>query len=135
MALITWNEKMSVGVAELDRHHQRLIALINSLHDAMTTGKGRDIIGSILEELVKYTVYHFGAEEKLMTLHKYVGYVSHKAEHEKFVLKASDLLAQHKSGNIAVTIPVMQFLRDWLNGHIMGTDKKYGPFFNSKGVN
>ena len=26
------------------------------------------------------------------------------------------------------------FNKDWLDKHILGTDKKYGPFLNSKGV-
>jgi len=28
----------------------------------------------------------------------------------------------------------MNFLSDWLKTHIVGSDKKYGPFFNSKGL-
>ena len=28
---------------------------------------------------------------------------------------------------------IMRFLKEWLVGHIMGTDKRYGQFLNSKG--
>jgi len=28
----------------------------------------------------------------------------------------------------------MNFLKDWLTKHILAVDKKYGAFFNSKGV-
>jgi hemerythrin len=28
----------------------------------------------------------------------------------------------------------MEFLREWLKTHIAGSDKKYGPYFNSKGL-
>ncbi len=28
----------------------------------------------------------------------------------------------------------MAFLKDWLQDHIMGSDKKYAPFLNGKGV-
>ena len=39
-----------------------------------------------------------------------------------------------KSGQAKVTMDIMRFLKDWLEMHIKGTDKKYGPFFNSKGL-
>jgi len=28
----------------------------------------------------------------------------------------------------------MDFLKPWLSNHIMGSDKKYTPFLNAKGV-
>jgi hemerythrin len=37
-------------------------------------------------------------------------------------------------GEMVMTVEVMTFLKDWLAGHIKGTDKKYGPFLSAKGV-
>jgi hemerythrin len=34
----------------------------------------------------------------------------------------------------AQSMEVMEFLKNWLNDHILGTDKKYGPHLASKGV-
>ena len=34
MSLIQWDDSYSVGVAELDAQHQRLIQMINELNDA-----------------------------------------------------------------------------------------------------
>jgi len=55
MALITWNAALSVGVKEIDDQHKKLIDLVNQLNDAMHAGKGRDVLGAVLAELVKYT--------------------------------------------------------------------------------
>jgi methyl-accepting chemotaxis protein/hemerythrin len=39
-----------------------------------------------------------------------------------------------KSGKAKVTMEIMRFLKDWLIGHIQGTDKKYTQFLNGKGI-
>jgi len=36
--------------------------------------------------------------------------------------------------DLSLTIDVMNFLSDRLKKHIMGTDKKYAPFFQEKGL-
>ena len=36
---ISWNDKISVGIQEIDEQHKRLVALINNLYDAMVEGK------------------------------------------------------------------------------------------------
>lgn len=132
MPLINWDDSMSVGIARFDEHHKKLVSMMNQLHDAMSSGKGNDVIGLILTELVKYTQYHFAEEEKLMTLHKYPELAKHRAEHAALTQKALELLEQQKNGKLAITIPVMFFLRDWLSTHIKGTDKAYGPFLNKE---
>ena len=38
------------------------------------------------------------------------------------------------SGKLTVSSEVMKFLQDWLNKHIKGTDMKYSPFLNEKGI-
>ena len=52
MALITWSSMFSVGVAEIDNQHKKLVELINQLNDAMHAGKGADVMGKVLSELV-----------------------------------------------------------------------------------
>ena len=59
---------------------------------------------------------------------------AHKKAHRDLVEKVLAFEAGLKSGRAKVTMEIMRFLKDWLVGHIMGTDKRYGPFLNSKGV-
>ena len=126
MALITWSNMLSTGIIEQDNQHKRLIDLINQLNDAMKAGKGNEVLGKVLSELVNYTVTHFGYEEKLMAQYKYEDTPAHKAEHAKFVQTAGDLKKKFESGNAVITVEIMNFLRDWLTNHIMKTDKKLG---------
>lgn len=134
MAYMAWDEKYSVGVKEIDFQHQKLIELVNNLHEAMKQGKGKDMMSKVLQTLIDYTASHFGTEEKYMTEFKYPQFSSHKLEHEKFVKKVLDFQNDYNSGKLAITLDVMTFLKDWLVSHIQGTDKKFGPFFNEKGL-
>jgi hemerythrin len=134
MALIDWNDKLSVNIKEVDSEHKKLIGMINELHSAMGSGKGKDAMGKILTGLVEYTKTHFSYEENLMQKHSYPGYLSHKGLHDALTKQVLDLQGKFQDGKALVTVEVMNFLKDWLTNHIQNTDKKYGPFFNGKGV-
>lgn len=134
MALFTWNASYSVGISEIDQHHQQLMDMVNELNAAMLDKKGKEVVGGILGKLINYTAMHFAFEEKLMSEHGYPEYAEHKAKHDKMVGKVLSLQKDVDSKKLTVTADVMKFLQDWLNKHIMGTDKKYGPFLNEKGV-
>jgi hemerythrin len=134
MALITWNESLSVNIAEIDRQHKKLIGMVNDLNDAMKVGKGKEVLGEIVRGLVSYTVTHFRAEENYFDRYGYPETDAHKKEHAAFIEKVTDFKDKFESKNLFLTIEVMNFLSDWLKNHIMGTDKKYSRFFNEKGV-
>ena len=134
MAMMQWDESMSVGIVVFDRHHQRLIALINQLDDAMSVGKGKDVLGKILTELISYTDYHFSAEERIFGQYAYPDAQSHVRAHVNLTQKVVDLKIKFDSGRTIISLETMNFLKDWLNNHIMKTDKMYGPFLNSRGV-
>ncbi len=134
MPLITWSEKYSVAVKDFDQQHQKLITLINDLHDAMKAGKAKSILEGILDELESYTEYHFKAEEDMMKKHAYPELENQKTQHAGFVTKIKEFQTQFKSGKTSVSLEISNFLRDWLINHINGTDKNYGSFFNQKGV-
>jgi len=136
MAFFEWNDQYSVGVANVDEQHKKLVGYLNDLFEALNVGKGKEILDSILDNMVEYTQYHFATEEKLMKLHGYPGYDDHKKKHDKLAEHVLDLKSQYAAGNIVKVSPIQIgiFLKDWLSKHIMGTDKLFGPFLNSKGV-
>lgn len=134
MSLITWDSSMSVNVSGIDQQHQKLVAMINELHDAMKAGHGKDALGKILTGLISYTATHFKAEEKYFAEFKYPDAANHIKEHVAFVKKVSDFKNDFEHGRLTVSIETLYFLRDWLQGHIKGTDKKYSSFFNEKGL-
>jgi hemerythrin len=134
MALITWHDTYSVKVRKFDDEHKKLISLINQLHDAMMVGQGGQVIGKVLQSLIDYTSTHFAAEEASMKLHNYPGYEQHKKEHNSLVLQVLDVQKNLKAGKAPLSQEIMLFLKNWLQSHIQGEDKKYGPFFNAKGV-
>ena len=134
MALFNWNDSYSVSIKAIDEQHKVLIGLINDLHDAMKIGKGKEVLGPILEELVNYTVYHFGHEERLFTSNGYPDSANHKATHVKLIQQVKDIKNDFDNGKTVLSMEVMNFLKDWLGNHIMGTDKKYVPFLTSKGI-
>ncbi len=134
MAYLTWDEKYSVNVKEIDAQHKRLVEMINELHEAMKQGKGKDTMTAVLKNLVDYAATHFATEEKYMTKFSYPQYPTHKVEHDKFVRQVLDFQDDFNSGKVAITLEVMNFLKDWLVKHILGTDKKFGPFFNEHGL-
>ena len=134
MALVEWKNTYSVNISEIDNQHKKLIGLINEFHDAMIISKGREILSKILKELIDYTEYHFATEEKYFDQYGYPESEIHKGQHRKLIKKANELQMKHESGEYVITLDVMNFLRDWLQDHILGSDKLYSNYLNSKGI-
>jgi hemerythrin len=134
MALIEWKESLSVSIPKYDNQHKKLIALINQLHEAMSAGKGKDVLGKVFAELLDYTKTHFADEEAEFKKHAYPEYPLHKSEHDRLTNEVKKYYEEFMAGKGSLSIEIQAFLRDWLQKHIMGTDKKYVPFMTSKGV-
>ena len=127
--LVPWSEEYSVQVPELDAQHKCLATYINRLHAAMAQGKGRDVIGGILDEMIRYTDTHFAREEALMAQHGYPDLENHRRVHATLRQQILEFQRRHVAGTLAMTGEVLEFLRKgWLVGHICSVDKRYAPF-------
>jgi hemerythrin len=125
MAFLEWRQEWTVGVEELDRQHKRLIEVLNRLHDAMTLGTPRDAVARTVSDLISYTRYHFVREEDSMRVHGYPAYAEHKRQHDDFANMVLRFEEDLQSGRIALSVPLMQFLKTWLKEHIAGSDQAY----------
>ncbi len=134
MAFMTWTDKLSVGVDTLDQQHKVLIETLNDLHAAMMKGQARAVAGKILNDLVKYTVDHFAAEEAMMEQAQYPALASHRLAHRELTKQVGDYVARFEKGDITLSVTLLNFLSDWLTKHIQGEDQKYGPCMHEHGV-
>jgi hemerythrin len=135
MALMTWTEKMSVGVKVLDDDHKKLIGMINELQDGLKAGHGKEALGQVLDELVNYTQIHFAREEQYFAQTGYPPASLHKKEHDDLTKQVLEVQAKYKESPLtSLSFEVMDFLKNWLNEHIQGSDQKYASHLNAKGI-
>ena len=134
MALLSWKDSYSVNIVEIDNQHKNLIEMINNLHDGLIEGKGNEALSKVLFDLIEYTTTHFYTEEKLFDQFNYPESDKHKQQHIALVEQVINIQNKYHLGEPVLTMDVMNFLKDWLNDHIIGSDKKYSVYLNSKGV-
>ena len=134
MPMIAWSNQFSVGVQEVDKQHQVLIGIVNQLSAALDM-QDRDLDShKVINELVQYTVYHFGTEERLMREISYAGIDRHVHEHQAFVKQVGQMVTQLDHGQGPSLLELLLFLRDWLISHILNSDRDMGDALNLAGI-
>jgi hemerythrin len=126
VALLNWENKYSVGVAEIDAQHQKWFGILNRLHEAMLAGNAQDLQRSILTEMVAYTRTHFLQEELMLKTRGYPMLAAHSVLHVDFAKKVQDIETKLQAGGSVLTIDIMEFLKQWLAKHILTQDTQYG---------
>ncbi len=129
-----WTDKMSVQSEEIDLQHKQLIDIINELYQAFMNKEHKEKISVIINRLEEYAKYHFSTEEKYFDMFDFYDKENHIKEHHNFKEKVNEFIQKYQKKNDALTYNVMLFLKNWLNGHIMGTDRKYIECFIKHGV-
>jgi hemerythrin len=135
VSTLQWSEQYKVDVKEMDDQHRVLMDLVGQLEDATREGKGKQTVALILAKVIDYTKVHFAAEERLMKAYGYPEFQEHRLIHDKMTAEVLDIERQYKEGRTGMTQDVMQYLTDWYQKHITGTDKKYSPFVNTPLLN
>ncbi len=135
MPLMEWSDKLSTGVPSIDQQHKKLVGMANTLYDAMKAGHGKEVLNETLAGLINYTVTHFNYEEKLFAQTGYPKAAPHVKEHEDLKKQVLAIQEKMKAGvSFAQSMEVMEFLKNWLINHIMGSDKAYAPHLTAKGI-
>lgn len=121
---LEWDESLSVGNDLIDADHQKLFEIINRLRSQDC--ESREALTAILNELVDYSVYHFGREEELMAKNGYTRLGKHQEEHGYFIAKVGGIGLQLERDPLdRVRNEASEFLSLWLSSHIRTSDKDY----------
>ena len=128
MSYLQWTENLSVGVQRMDDHHKKLVDLINQVFDAMS-GDATGTVETVLSDLLDYTRYHFGEEEKLLEACGFPDFIEHQAIHRGMVKEVLDMRQRYLDNPATVSAAeTLDFLSKWLMRHIIAKDLRYRPF-------
>lgn len=129
-----WNEKLNLGVRDMDDEHKVLVQKINFLVETLESQYTKKDINSLMDafrDLASYTTYHFNEEEQFMQSIGYGQYSSHKKIHEKLLEQVGNYGKMIQNGTLDDK-KLISFLRNWLMSHIMGVDMQYAHFHTGK---
>lgn len=121
-----WQPSYSVGNADLDEQHRRLLALcretIECLADESALAKSRCY--QSLSELASFAVEHNKCEEALLKACAYPLLEYHQNEHQNSMQQIHDFLMTAYRGQINKP-QLVAFLSEWVADHIVGADKQF----------
>lgn len=133
MALIVWDDSMSIGVQEIDEQHKRLFVLANEVAATLEHGFDKQAIQKDLGVLCNYAVEHFATEEALMDMDAYADYDIHLSEHMQCTSKALDFLEAFSAGKDVDMAEFLQFVTFWIRDHILNVDQGLGTYLRGRG--
>jgi hemerythrin-like metal-binding protein len=134
MVLLSWNDKLSVGVESIDEQHKVLIDALNELHRAVRKGETRNSTGPLLRSFLAYTRNHYSAEEQMLAEANYPELKQHRFLHRELLQMLQGHLASFERGDTGISIDFLCFLRDWLTNHIQNVDGGYRAWLVEHGT-
>ncbi len=126
MAEFIWNAKYSIGNAEIDAEHQRLIELANDIANLTASGAKLARIKEDIVALYDYVKTHFQHEEEYMLQLGYPGHEEHKKLHEGIIAEMNSIMKH--SGNLeALVYKFKRLMHVWVLEHILHEDTRIAP--------
>ncbi len=125
--MLKWKQEFETGIAHLDEQHKHLFDIGNKAYLLLEDKLDKyDEIVALIDELKKYTVYHFSTEEEYMKNIGHRKYFSHKVEHEDFINKINEVdLERLDDSQEEYLKNLIGFVFDWISEHILVKDMEY----------
>jgi hemerythrin len=122
-------ETMSTGVDSVDAQHRQLFDIINRLFAGMQSGRAKDEIGPILDDLARYATTHFAHEEACMAHFACPAAQRNIDAHAAFVrtFRAMKADFDREGPTATMAIRMQRELSDWISNHIVGVDARLRP--------
>lgn len=132
--LFKFTEAWSVNIKEMDKEHIGIFNYVNKIFKLIKQNANADELFKITKEFSVFTQKHFDDEERLMEKAKYSGIAAQKEAHRKLMDKVYDIVKKLENKEYVNLIDVMIFLKNWLQEHILGMDKKYSAPLNEHDI-
>jgi hemerythrin len=135
MALVAWDDSLSIGVKMFDDEHKDLIAVVNELYAAYAREAGQYELEGLCDRLIEHVVMHFRHEEMYFGDWQYPDSDEHTASHRRLRRQLVDYRDQIlKRPEPQIADQLFAQLKDWLCQHMLNEDRSYGAFLVARGL-
>jgi hemerythrin len=118
-----WNPTLDVGHEAMDHEHHLQIGLVSAFVDAVDQRRAW-MARRLIDQLMQYSVVHFGSEELLMEGAAYPERDRHAREHAAFVETIRELQRVFEAGEVDLAAATAVELRASLGAHINEADRR-----------
>lgn len=126
---LVWNDRYALGHETIDQQHQKIVAILNRLYEAVREGTEDEQTRPVLNELCRYedAETHFAYEEALMAEIGYPEVAGHRRLHAGWTSETVKLKDQFQVHGGAVCHDTFLMAKKWWLGHTQGADRLYVP--------
>lgn len=123
-----WDPSYEIGQPDIDSQHRFFVRLIRRLRVTVEQQSvDKDALVPLLHEIKKYAEFHFASEENYMHGVGYPALAEHALIHSMMLSELSARILKARQ-SWRYTEPLIEFLEEWLQGHIAHEDKKLAAY-------
>ncbi len=114
-----------MNVKAHDDRHRELLGIHDRLSNAIGAQQDRRAVLEALDALLRFVETHLTAEEQEMRAAEYGDFEAHVMEHTRLLEQLDLFFHKHSLEGMAIHFEIQSFLKEWINDHILGSDRKY----------
>jgi hemerythrin-like metal-binding protein/PAS domain S-box-containing protein len=123
-----------VGLNIIDSQAKKWIEHINKFYADFKRKAAPKAILQSMDELIDYTGYHFGFEDKYLRDFKYSQLDSILEKHKSFTTTLQQHRASYAAGENIALIKAVTFIKSWMNNYKSMIDTEFITLFKSHGL-
>lgn len=123
MTIAQWRDELRTGNDVVDGQHQHFFELFNSLHARLEDSGSGGCYDDVISELKDYTLFHFTAEEDLMSVSGLdaAEVIAHLRAHRRLDEMVQEIEAEC---SLDTAIRLVSLMSEWLTDHIGQFDRR-----------
>ncbi len=130
--MLHWKDELIVGIPEVDEDHERFLALVNRLNQAILDRLGLAEIRQCMQLLLDDAMEHFSHEERQFEQWNYPDAGEHSKKHAQVTEKLHAIMDKFSHANmdypwIAAGLEIKETLLD----HFLNEDMKFRDYQRS----
>ncbi len=123
-----------IGLNIIDSQTKKWIEHINKFYADFKRKATPKVILQSLDELIDYTGYHFGFEDKYLKDFNYSKYAEFKQNHDTFMSTLQTHRTEYAEGENIAIIKAIIFIKSWMSNYKDTIDAEFISLFKSHGL-